>query len=600
MRILRLAPALRLPPRFGWLDYIAPEDSPLTPGDIVRVLFRGRRVPALVLEETTTSAIPPSRLTTIQDAPIVARLDPAALAALRYAASRFHAPVPALLTALLPAVPARALPANAGSTSQHGRFSGALLRHRGDAADAYAAHIQKMTHTLRQTLIAVPDILRAEELADALRTRGLRVSVCHHDLSAGARWKAWRSLTDDTADVLVASKAAVLAPASRLGLVIIDMEDDPDHVQRDAAPYYDARLLLERRAREAGATLVFASETPRFSTAWRAREEGWTTTAPPDAAADITVVPMRQESRALAAQAISGAFLDAARGALQEGKNVIAFLNRAADARILRCEECGALTRCATCTLTLAVRGAHLHCARCGSTSDIPASCASCGSVRLSGHIPGVDAVVRTLQKELAGIRVVGLQRDRALPDASVPTVFVGTETLFKNARSLLLRPTGLVAALDGDAAMRRPDYRAAEHAWAELERLANVARRHDCLLLIQAWEEPHAALQAVQRGSPASLAAAELADRKRYGYPPFRSWLVAHPGATAADPEQMLHTAFPDAELTPVERDDRRRAVKGRAAITVRTAHADDRLGAALDTLPADWIIEPEPEKFF
>ncbi len=599
MRILRLAPALRLPPRFGWLDYVATEDAPLRPGDIVRVPFRGRRVAALVLEETTTSAIPTARLTTLQDTPVVARLDPAAMAALRYAASRFHATVPALLTALLPAVPARATAAETRPAAQRGTFSGALVRHRGDAAEAYAVRIQETSRDLRQTLIAVPDILRAEELAEALRSRGLRVSVCHHDLSAGARWKAWRSLADGTADVLVTTKAAVLAPAPRLGLVIIDMEDDPDHVQRDAAPYYDARLLLERRAREAGATLLFASETPRFATAWRAREEAWTMTAPVEEAPLLTVIPMRQESRLLASQALSGAFLDATRGAVQEGKNVIAFLNRAADARILRCEDCGALSRCATCGLALALHEGALRCTRCGTTSDVPEACTGCGGVRLSGRIPGVDAVVRTLKKELPDIRVVGLQRDRDLPDASVPSIFVGTETLFKNARPLLDRPLGLVAALDADGPMRRPDYRAAEHVWAELERLANAARRHDCPFLVQTWEEPHAALQAVQRGSPATLAATELADRRRFGYPPFRTSLIVHPGV-ATDPEQLLHSAFPDAELVPVDRDERRRAVKGRAALTVRTALTDDAVASALEKLPADWIIEPEREKYF
>lgn len=600
MRILRLAPALRLPPRFGWLDYGAPEDAPLTPGDIVRVPFRGRRVAALVLEETTTTDVPASRLTTLTEAPVVARLDPATLASIRYAASRFHATVPALLMALLPAVPARALSAEARPAAQRGAYAGGLLRHRGDAADAYVTHIQETSRARRQTLIAVPDILRAEELAEALRSRGLCVSVCHHDLAAGARWKAWRSLADGTADVLVATKAGVLAPTPRLGLVIIDREDDPDHVQRDAAPYYDARLLLQRRAQEAGATLLFASETPRFATAWRAHEERWHMTAPPDDAPTVTLVPMRQETRALAAQALSGPFLDAARGAVQEGKNVIAFLNRAADARILRCEDCGALTRCATCHLTLAVHGDALRCARCGSASDIPMSCASCGGVRLSGRIPGVDAVVRALEKHLPGVPIVGLQRDRALPDAATPTVIVATETIFKNARPLLLRPIGLVAALDADGAMRRPDYRAAEYAWAELEQLANVARRHACPFLVQIWEEPHAALLAVQRGSPATLAATELADRKRFGYPPFTTAFIVHPGATASDPERTLRAAFPDAELTPVERDDRRRAVKGRAAMTVRTARPDDQIAAALQTLPADWIIEPEQEKFF
>ncbi len=602
MRIVRAVPALRLPPRIGWLDYACPDDAAVAPGDVVWVPFRRRQVAALLLEEARTSAVPTVKLAVLPEAlrPL-SRLEAPTLQAFRETAALFHAPLPWLLASTLPTVPRRALPLpeSLRSAELGAGSTGALVRHRGDVVERYLDVIRETGAAARQTLIVVPDILRGTDLWEAFSRARLCVAFCHHELAAGARWKAWNALARQEADALIVTKSGVFAPAPLLGQVIVDGEDDADHVQRDAFPYLDARDAAERRARLSRAALLLASETPRFATAWRARESRWESTAPPPAPPETRLVPLRQEPMGFRRSLLSGALLDAAREAGQSGKNVVALLNRTANARSVSCADCGLVLRCPTCGLAQAVRDGRLACGRCATRVAMPGSCPRCGGQRLTERGPGIDAVRTALARALPELPVHALTRDRDVPADDAPAVFLTTETLFKNARGILSRPLGLVAALEADTGLRLPEYRAAEQAWALLERLANVARRAEAPLLLQAWEPDHPVLAAVQSGNPAALVAQELTDRKAYGYPPFAALWTLYPTSTADAAAATLRRALPDADVFPIERAEGRRAVRGRPALRLRTAAAEQDVRRAFAALPPDWIVEPEPERF-
>lgn len=602
MPIVRAVPALRLPPRIGWLDYACPDDAAVAPGDVVWVPFRRRQVAALLLEETRTSDVPTAKLAVLPETlrPL-SRLDAPTLQAFRETAGLFHAPLPWLLASTLPAVPRRAmpLPESIRPAALGDGTSGVLVRHRGDVAERYIAAIRETGAAGRQTLILVPDILRGTELWEAFSRARLCVAFCHHELAAGARWKAWNALARQESDALIVTKSGVFAPAPLLGQVIIDGEDDADHVQRDASPYLDAREVAERRARLSRAAMLLASETPRFATAWRAKDAGWESVSPPAQPPETLLVPLRQEPAALRRQLLSGALLDAAREAGQSGKNVVALLNRTASARSISCADCGLVLRCPTCGLAQAVRDGGLACVRCGTRAAVPGSCPRCGGQRLTERGPGIDAVRAALARALPELPVHALARDRDVPADAAPAVFLATETLFKNARGVLSRPLGLVAALEADTGLRLPEYRAAEQAWALLERLANVARRAQAPLLLQAWEPDHPVLAAVRSGTPAALVAQELTDRKAYGYPPFAALWTLYPTSTADAAAAAVRRALPDADVFPVDRAEGRRAVRGRPALRLRTAAAEPQVRRAFAALPPDWIVEPEPERF-
>jgi primosomal protein N' (replication factor Y) len=112
-------------------------------------------------------------------------------------------------------------------------------------------------------------------------------------------------------------------------------------------------------------------------------------------------------------------------------------------------------------------------------------------------------------------------------PDVYV-TTWIGTKPE--------IRPdVRLVAVLDADAMIRRPDLRAAERGFHDLSELARWAGPASAggRLLIQTGEPNHPAIQAVVRGEPRFFLEREIEARRDPPYPPFTELLrVSGPSA--------------------------------------------------------------------
>ena len=121
----------------------------------------------------------------------------------------------------------------------------------------------------RGSIVLVPEIALTPQLLGRLRARlGERIAVWHSALSPSERAEEHRRVREGDADVVLGARSAVFAPVGGLGLVIVDEEHDSSYKQ-DAAPRYDARQVAARRARAAGAAVVYGTATPRPET-WHA------------------------------------------------------------------------------------------------------------------------------------------------------------------------------------------------------------------------------------------------------------------------------------------------------------------------------------------
>ncbi|MEA2375665.1 MAG: hypothetical protein QOD53_2128, partial [Thermoleophilaceae bacterium] len=121
----------------------------------------------------------------------------------------------------------------------------------------------------RSAIVLVPEIALTPQTAARFEQRfGDTVAVLHSRMSAGERHDEWLRLRRGQARVCVGPRSAVFAPLSDLGLIVVDEEHDSSYKQ-DAAPRYDARQVAARRARAAGAAVVYGTATPRPET-WHA------------------------------------------------------------------------------------------------------------------------------------------------------------------------------------------------------------------------------------------------------------------------------------------------------------------------------------------
>jgi primosomal protein N' (replication factor Y) len=95
-----------------------------------------------------------------------------------------------------------------------------------------------------------------------------------------------------------------------------------------------------------------------------------------------------------------------------------------------------------------------------------------------------------------------------------------------------------LVAVLDADALIRRPDFRAAERAYQALAEMAEWAGPGSAggRLVIQSAEPTHAAVQAIARADYSFWLDRELDERRELGYPPFAELVKITAGGDTSD----------------------------------------------------------------
>jgi primosomal protein N' (replication factor Y) len=430
--------------------------------------------------------------------------------------------------------------------------------------EVYLAAAAAAVQRGRGAIVLVPEIGLTPQAVARFRDRfGDAVALLHSGLSAGARYDEWRRLRSGAARLCVGPRSAIFAPIGDLGLIVIDEEHDASYKQ-EGDPRYDARDLARHRAAEAGAVLVAGSATPRPES-WRAlprlelprRVDGLQ--LPP-----VDVVDMRGDDRR------AGPLHPRTREALGElrrdGGKAILMLNRRGWAPYLSCRSCGHAWSCPACDVSLVVHrdAGRLACHHCGHVEPIPASCPECDSVTLARHGTGTERLEQLLSELLRPLPVFRLDSDsaagggghleilRRFQDAGAG-VLLGTQMVAKGHD---FADVTLSVVLDADAALRFPDFRAEERAFALIAQLAGRAGRGEAggRVLVQTLAPDAPAIEAAARHDTTGFLAGELERRRALRYPPFSHLVrVELTAGDVGDAERaagaihsLLHDALP------------------------------------------------------
>ncbi len=366
-----------------------------------------------------------------------------------------------------------------------------------------------------QALVLAPEVEKVERLVEAfegLLPAGLTVAPYHSGMGRG-RATVYEAARRGEVDVLVGTRAAVLAPMARLGAVCV--VDEPNEAHRASSKGYEGvpihvRDLARARGRIEGAAVFFFSPYP--SLRLYAPESGTRRlpTIEPTRWPAVAVVDMRGTGAAL-----SSTLIDACRRTIRSGGRVGVAVNRLGHAASISCNRCGFLWQCPVCDVFLSLHGAAqgapnggvLFCAACGHKESAANECPGCGSDRLGG----IGLAIGRVREELANALdvEVGLLTVSEREGEEAPVV-TGT------ARCVLLEGEwDLVAVPDADSLLFAGSV---EKGFRLLHGAAEASRAR---LLVQTRSPEHHALKAALRGDYEAFAAAELPKRRALGYPP-------------------------------------------------------------------------------
>jgi primosomal protein N' (replication factor Y) (superfamily II helicase) len=317
-------------------------------------------------------------------------------------------------------------------------------------------------------------------------------------------------------------RSIVHAPAPDLKLIIVDEEHHPSF-KEDRSPRYDARRSAIERARLHGCTCVFVSPTPSVEAGFKAQTGDWGVVSPPRAAAR-SARPLVEVVEPDPKRAITDELFHRVRDTLNAGRRVAILVPTGGFARTMWCANCRKSLRCPRCESGLAVadeQGRAVRCPVCTFSGPAPAKCPSCGESAWRFVGAGSRRHADQLAKAFPRATVHRVDPDSVEPPSSPPDIYVTTWIGTKPA----LRPeVSLVGVLDGDALIRRPDFRASENAYQAFATMAEWAgpAASGGRLVLQCSDPGHHSVQAVIRASYDYFLERELELRKELAYPPF------------------------------------------------------------------------------
>ena len=470
-------------------------------------------------------------------------------------------------------------------------------------------------------IVLVPEIaLTAQVVARFVARFGDRVALLHSHLSAGERYDEWRRILDGTADVVVGSRSALFAPLPKLGLIVVDEEQEPSYKQESAPRYHAVDTALEL-GRLTGAAVVLGSATPRVVTYAGATSGALTLLELPNRVLDLpmpktTVVDLRAELRANNRSTLSQTLRIALRRTVANGEQAILYLNRRGFATVVLCRDCGYVVPCPACEIPFALHAdGRLVCHRCGREEPrAPVVCPSCASSRIRHLGVGTQRVEEDVRAAVPAARLVRLDRDAVKAKGAHAAMYermrsghaqviVGTQMV---AKGFDLPGVSLVGVVNADTQLNLPDFTAAERTFELLTQVLGRSGRGPVggIGILQTYLPDHYAIRAAAAHDYASFAAQELAARRRFGYPPFgRLVLLQTAAATestverrAADLAVALRAAArSDADvLGPAPAFAAKRAGSYRAQLVLRGEHPTDVLDRV--RVGTEWTVNVDP----
>ncbi len=406
--------------------------------------------------------------------------------------------------------------------------------------EIYLQAIEKAIARHQSSIVLVPEISLTPQMIEWFTLRfGGRVATLHSRLTPAERFKEWTRIYNGKADIVIGARSAVFAPVNRLGLIIVDEEQETSYKQEDT-PRYNARDVALTRAGICGAVAILGGATPSLESFYQAscgryelihlKKRVKKRTLP-----QVQIVDMREEARAQRRKVVISKPLEIAISeTLKKRQQVILFLNRRGFATFAQCKKCGDILRCKRCSIPLVFHSQRkrLICHYCNYQISPPDVCPSCKSSYINYLGLGTQKLESEAYRLFPQARIERMDSDTTRKRTSHTDILyrfkkgdtdilIGTQMI---AKGLDFPQVTLVGIASGDTALGLPDFRAGERTFSLLTQVAGRAGRGETKgrVIIQSFTPEHFTIRCAKKHDYEGFYKQEIKFREELRFPPF------------------------------------------------------------------------------
>lgn len=423
--------------------------------------------------------------------------------------------------------------------------------------EVYLQLIEKHLVKGQQVLVLIPEIGLTPQTFGRFQNRfNCKIVLLNSSMSDRDRLLSWQQAKSAEAGIIIGTRSAVFTPIDNLGLIIIDEEHDSSFKQQDGFRY-SARDIAIKYAANVDCPIVLGSATPSLETLNNALlgryqhiqlQHRATGAAPPTfKLIDIRHAPMDS--------GFSPDLLSAIKTELNQGNQVLVFINRRGFSPVFLCHDCGYIAHCDQCDarMTVHLRQRVLRCHHCEARTALPSQCPDCNSSQLDFIGSGTERSEYALQRLFPDSPVVRIDRDTTSRKNAMqqmvteiqrgePCIMVGTQMLAKGHH---FPDVTLVAVIDADGALFSADFRGPEKMAQLLVQVAGRAGREKKpgTVMIQTHQPEHPLITNLLNNSYHHYARQLLTERQSSHMPPFSHLALVRAEANNIEqPESFLN----------------------------------------------------------
>ena len=403
--------------------------------------------------------------------------------------------------------------------------------------------IDRVLDSGRGVIVLLPEIGLTPQMLRIFHTRyGGKVAVIHSGLSAGERMESHLRILSGEASIVVGTRSAVFAPVAKLGLIVMDEEQEHTY-KSEQDPKYHARDIARFRCASENALMLLASATPSLESYQKAMEGKYTliTMKKRYGAArlpDVHIVDMRGEPGRGNLSPLGEVLVKELARVQGEGNQAVLFLNRRGYSHQTVCRSCGHAVTCPRCSVAMnyhirrSQADGELVCHWCGSRCGVPTTCPDCGSPHLIRMGFGTQRVEEDLCTAFPSARVLRMDADTTTTKSAYnellgdfrnheADILLGTQMVTKGHD---FPDVTLVGVLMADMSLYLDDYRAAEKTFSMLTQVIGRAGRGDKpgLAVIQTMNPDSEIIRRACAQDYESFFKDEIRLRRLFQFPPF------------------------------------------------------------------------------
>lgn len=399
----------------------------------------------------------------------------------------------------------------------------------------------------KTAIILLPEISLTPQIAGRFRSVfGDIVALWHSKLNQSQRAWTWKEICMGTFKVVIGARSAIFSPLKRIGLIVIDEEQENSFMQDSISPRYHARDVGLMRAKKNNAVVILSSATPSLESFYNQKKnklqylrltERYGGAKQPK----IHLVDMvsDQQDSGKYGQVVSSLLQNKIEERLINKEQVILLQNRRGHSPIIKCSDCGKISTCPHCQVAVSYHSNSdmLLCHFCGFYERKSSKeCAFCQSESIVYTGTGTQKVEEYIKKTFPSASLARLDTDSINSGEKVSSILnsfnnaeidilLGTQMI---AKGLDFPNTTLVGIINADLGLYLPDFRSEEKIFQLIYQAAGRSGRSNKRgeVVIQTYSIDNPVIKYASELNISEFYNKMLNERKELNYPPY-SWLA-------------------------------------------------------------------------